>query len=57
MQAVLYLWALAVLQDLFVSVFAGEEASASSVQVLQHKQKEEISENPQRTKLNPIQLY
>lgn len=33
-RAGLYLWTLAVLQDLFVGVFGGEEASAASVQVL-----------------------
>lgn len=34
----LYLWALAVLKDLFVCVLVRKEASASSVQILQHRQ-------------------
>lgn len=40
-----YLWALAVLQDLFVRVFGGEEASASSVQVLKHTQRDGVSKS------------
>lgn len=50
MSAVLYLGALAILQDLFVRVFGSEEASASSVQVLKaHKEKNQDKAKPPST--------
>lgn len=50
--SVLYLWALAILQDLFVCVFGSKEPSASSVQVLQHTQRDKMSKTSENKAMN-----